>query len=200
MIHWRSLKIRANSMIELVISLRQRREERRGRSRRGSRGLEPRHAGSRGHFSFDRAGSDPLSLSISIARRKLVRPVAQSEDGEVLSFRETSAQWLDECHSSTFTVVHARTHVLERARSPLKSGRKKAVEIPIPRARLRDGHLGDCCIRACTRSFLTTSFTIYPILDGQFRNFSFWSGCTPSWRIFRRRLWSEDRRRRRKIV
>lgn len=49
--------------------------------------------------------------------------------------------------------AHARTHVLERARSPLKSGRKKAVEIPI-RARLRDGHLGDCCIRTCKEVFL----------------------------------------------
>lgn len=72
-----------------------------------------------------------------------------------------------------------RTHVLERARPPLKSGRKKAVEIPIPRrARLRDGHLADCRIRiiyiARTNSFLMTyTSDLATILDGlDFFNFS----------------------------
>lgn len=56
-----------------------------------------------------------------------------------------------------------RTHVLERARPPLKSGRKKAVEIPIPRrARLRDGHLADCRIR--TRAPTVFLRRIHPIL------------------------------------
>lgn len=58
--------------------------------------LEPRPRATarrvKGSFFLRSNGGAPLSLSISFARRKLVRPVAQSEDREAPSFRETCAQ------------------------------------------------------------------------------------------------------------